>query len=272
MNGALDTCADFQPRAHWPRLRDSDRNPHVSCESVSVCSEALSMLVLVASRRRLFHLLCTALFACFVMEKCAATGHASNIFFRFSFSNRVSSSSSSAGSGLPLAGFSPRGGLGSSQSLRDPTARGNNSFPSCAISWSSNRLTLMSEAGTFSRSSESAMSRSPDHPHPARDTSSHEDTGKHLPAKLTQLGTGSRSDGLVILAPNEVEGPSHVTAIVSHTLSCHRPFCRARCASSNNIPSQCPYHSLFGWPTSIRRCRCPFFYLSNSSSRDAVGF
>ena len=59
--------------------------------------------------------------------------------------------------------------------------------------------------------------------------------------------------------------------IVSHSLSCHRPFCRARCASSNNIPSQCPYHRS-GRPTSIRRCRCPFFYLSNSSSREAVGF
>ena len=26
---ALDTCADDQPRAHWPRLMGSDRNPHV---------------------------------------------------------------------------------------------------------------------------------------------------------------------------------------------------------------------------------------------------
>ena len=29
MYEALDTCADDQPSAHWPRLRESDRNPHV---------------------------------------------------------------------------------------------------------------------------------------------------------------------------------------------------------------------------------------------------
>ena len=28
MYAALGTCADDQPRAHWPRLRGSDRNPH----------------------------------------------------------------------------------------------------------------------------------------------------------------------------------------------------------------------------------------------------
>ena len=37
--------------------------------------------------------------------------------------------------------------------------------------------------------------------------------------------------------PKGIDGPYH---IVSRMVSCHRPFCRARCASNSSIPSHSP--------------------------------
>ena len=51
----------------------------------------------------------------------------------------------------------------SSQSLRDPSAHGRESVPSCQTSWCLKLLTFNSEAAKFSRYPQFTMSKSPDH-------------------------------------------------------------------------------------------------------------
>ena len=66
------------------------------------------------------------------------------------------------------------------EELRDPSAHGNDSLPSCATSWTLTCLTWISEADNFSRYSQSAMSKSLDHPLSSMSCTSPEDSGTHL--------------------------------------------------------------------------------------------
>ena len=85
--------------------------------------------------------------------------------------------------------------------------------------------------GEFSRTSQSAMSKSPDHPPPAS-----------IPGiivfcvRLMQPCLVFRRDGLPVdFGSERDQSPIECHTNVSHTVSCHRPSCRAHCASSNNF-------------------------------------
>ena len=67
-------------------------------------------------------------------------------------------------------GLSPRCGRGGLKSLRDLSAHGNDSVLSCATSWCLNLSETISEADRFSKSSQSAMTKSLDQPPSARET------------------------------------------------------------------------------------------------------
>ena len=98
------------------------------------------------------------------------------------------------------------------------------------------------------------MSKSPEHL-TARNIH-HEDAWKHLFVKLVQPILAIRKNGLVIRRWLRTASRVHrmLHRILSHTLSCHRPSCRARCASGNNMNRPVPPD--FGRAALNHRCRC----------------
>ena len=111
--------------------------------------------------------------------------------------------------------------------------RQNMENPSCVTSRCLNLLTWISEAGRFSRSSQSTMSKSPDRPPPARKTKP-----MKIPGSICLPNCGSRASSFedmglwLTLAPNKIKGPSNF-APHSFSYAVLRPSCRARCANSN---------------------------------------
>ena len=120
----------------------------------------------------------------------------------------------------------------------------------------------------MSRSSQSAMGNSPDHPPPARITYPTHGRRSFFFPNYCSLDS-SRRDGLEAAFGygRDQKSIEFVRQTFSHTPSCHRPFCRARCASGNNILSHSPL--LVGQVT--LNC-CSFLQLSNSTLCDRSVF
>ena len=148
----------------------------------------------------------------------------------------------SSSSRFPLVSMSTLGRQRRWKSLRDLSVHGNNIFPSCTTSWCLNHLTWISEAERFSRSSHLTMSKSPDHPPPARVAFPMKiqgciffcqiDAALSRPSKILACGWLWLRTGLKVRRI--------VHNMFSHTMSCHRPFYHAPCACSNYTQSNSP--------------------------------
>ena len=140
---------------------------------------------------------------------------------------------------VPLASISPRWHWGRSKRLSVRLHMETTGVLLVRFHGASKRLTWISEGAKFSKSSRSTISKSPDHPLPARSTNPTKILGCIFLTNWCTLFSPEMGLQLT-LAPKRCQRSIEFYNIFAHTLSCHRPSCRTRCASSNNIPSHCP--------------------------------